>query len=319
MSNITKKGFRVLSPFGNVTTGKIYFVDTNNTEAADGGTGASSPDWGTEPDKPFNTLDYAIGQCTANKGDVIYVMPGHAETISTTGTLIPDVAGVSIIGLGHTSARPTFSISTTGSHAHAIGITGAGTRIENMIFRAADQTGSSGVGIFVNAADVTITGCRFDHSSTLTYFINTIEVSAGIDRANISNNEFVNFGTTSQSVKCIDLRSTGSTQIGTQIVGNYFNGTWTSAVIKGSSVSFFNTLHIANNVINQCSTVGTSYAIDIDSTQVTESMGVIARNRITMSSSAAKAAGLQNGCANLIDNTYMLTTGSLGNQGGIDT
>jgi len=319
MSNITKKGFKVLSPFGNVTTGKIYFVDTNNAEAADGGTGAATPDWGTEPDKPFKTLDHAIGQCTANKGDVIYVMPGHAETLSTTGKLIPDVAGVSIIGLGHGSARPTFSISTTGSHAHAVGITGAATRIENMIFRAADQTGSSGVGIFVNAADVTITGCRFDHSSTLTYFVNTIEVSAGIDRANICNNKFVNFGTTDQAQRAVDLRSTGSTQIETQIINNYFSGNWSRAVIIGSSVSSFNELRIADNVINSSSTIAGDIPIDLDSTQVTRNMGVIARNRITAGSSAAKAAGLQHGCCLLIDNTYMLSTGVLGNQGGIDT
>lgn len=319
MSNITKKGFRILSPFGNVTTGKIYFVDTNNAEAANGGSGAASPDWGTEPDKPFKTLDYAIGQCTANKGDVIYVMPGHSETISTTGKLIPDVAGVSIIGLGYGSARPTFSVSTTGSHAHAIGITGAATRIENLIFRAADQTGSSGVCLFINAADVAIRNCRFDHSSTLTYFANIIETTAGIDRTLIEGNTFVNFGTTGQAQKAIDLRSTGSTQIETQIVGNYFNGTWSRAVILGSSESSFNALYVHKNVINQSSTVGTDPAIDINSTQVLESMGVISRNRITMSSSAAKATGLLNGCCNLIDNTYMLTTGSLGNQGGIDT
>lgn len=319
MSALNKKGFRTLSPFGNVTTGMIYFVDNSNTNAADGGTGAAAPDWGTEPDKPFRTVDYTIGQCTANKGDIIYVMPGHAETISTTAALIPDVAGVTIMGLGNASARPIFSISTTGSHAHTIGITGAGTRMSNMIFRAADQTGSSGICIFVNAADVTIDGCLFDHSSTLTYFGNIIEVTAGIDRTQIYSNSFVNFGTTAQAQKAIDLRSTGSTQIGTQIIGNIFRGNWSRAVILGSSVSSFSSLNISSNIIDSSSTVAADIPIDIDSTQVTRNMGVISKNRITAGSSAAKAAGLQSGCCRLIDNTYMLSTGGLGNQGGIDT
>ena len=36
-----------------------------------------------EPDAPFLTLDYAVSQCTASKGNVVYLMPGHAETISS--------------------------------------------------------------------------------------------------------------------------------------------------------------------------------------------------------------------------------------------
>jgi len=56
------------------TTGNIFYVDSGNSSAVDY-SGA-----GTSKTKPFKTVDYAIGQCTANNGDVIIVMPGHAES-----------------------------------------------------------------------------------------------------------------------------------------------------------------------------------------------------------------------------------------------
>mgnify|MGYP006139353905 CR=1 FL=1 len=46
-----------------------------------------------------------------NKGDVIVVMPGHAETVSGAAGINCDVAGVSIVGLGRGAARPTITMS----------------------------------------------------------------------------------------------------------------------------------------------------------------------------------------------------------------
>jgi len=59
---------------------------------------------------PKATIDAAVGKCTASKGDVIYVMPGHAETLSDTATLTLDVAGISIVGLGNGTNRPNVTI-----------------------------------------------------------------------------------------------------------------------------------------------------------------------------------------------------------------
>lgn len=56
-----------------LTTGSIFFVHS--------GTGVNALGGGRNPDAPLATLDYAIGLCTANKGDMIFVMPGHAETL----------------------------------------------------------------------------------------------------------------------------------------------------------------------------------------------------------------------------------------------
>jgi len=49
---------------------------------------------------PLPTLDYAIGKCTAGRGDTIYVCPGHAETLATASAVTFDVDGVEVVVLG---------------------------------------------------------------------------------------------------------------------------------------------------------------------------------------------------------------------------
>lgn len=88
--------------------GNSYFVDSGATGAADTRAGTS---WAT----CLATIDGAINKCTANQGDVIYVAEGHTETYTTTGAkFTADIAGITIIGLGTGSDRPTISFGHTG-------------------------------------------------------------------------------------------------------------------------------------------------------------------------------------------------------------
>lgn len=103
------------------TTGKVFFVHS--------GTGSNSTKGGTAPDDPLGTIAYAIGLCTASKGDVIIVMPGHAETIAAAGGITVDKAGVSIIGLGNGNNRPTITFSATGS---TFAISAANVTVRNL-------------------------------------------------------------------------------------------------------------------------------------------------------------------------------------------
>lgn len=110
-----------------ITTGNIFWVHSTD--------GTDSASYGDNPDAPFASIDYAVGQCTANKGDVIYVMPGHTETVATDGALAVDINGVSIIGLGEGDGRPLISIS--GLAAAAAIVSADGCIIDNMRFSIA--------------------------------------------------------------------------------------------------------------------------------------------------------------------------------------
>ncbi len=129
--------------------GNIWFVDSGHAAASDA-VGA-----GKSPDKPFATIDYAIGQCTADNGDVIYVMPGHAETVSGAAGIDFDVAGVKVVGLGSGAARPTITMSAVASTIHFDAI---GSQLENVLVKVEHDCT---IVIDVDKADCVIKGVEF--------------------------------------------------------------------------------------------------------------------------------------------------------------
>jgi len=83
--------------------GNVYYVSS--------ATGSSSgPGWA--PENAYATIDQAVGACTAGNGDVIIVMPGHAETLAAAAGVDVDIAGVTIVGLGYGSNKPTITMGT---------------------------------------------------------------------------------------------------------------------------------------------------------------------------------------------------------------
>lgn len=110
-----------------LTTGNIFYLDSGATNGAD------SANHGQIVSKPFITIDFALSKCTADNGDIIVVMYGHAETISDATTFLADVAGVSIICLGRGDQRALFTINNT---AGAYVVTAADTLLENATFKA---------------------------------------------------------------------------------------------------------------------------------------------------------------------------------------
>lgn len=82
----------------------------------------------------FSTIDAAVSACTANAGDLILVMPGHAETLSNATSLLLDIAGITIQGLGNGDDLPTltFDTATTAS----IPVSAANITVRNIILTA---------------------------------------------------------------------------------------------------------------------------------------------------------------------------------------
>jgi len=129
-----------IPPKNIMSNGNVFFVDsgaTNTLNAVDGEHGNS---W----DQPFATIDYAVNQCIANQGDLILVAPGHAETISNATSIVLDVAGVTIIGVGNGNARPTLTFDNT---AGLIEITGDSVLVENIEFVASVPEVVKGISI----------------------------------------------------------------------------------------------------------------------------------------------------------------------------
>lgn len=148
--------------------GDIFYVDSGHSAASD------TAGFGKDPDSPFATIDYAIGQCAANNGDVIYVAPGHAETVSAASGIDVDVAGISIVGLGRGTLKPTVTLGTVTTAT--VVLDAANARVEGLRF--VSNIDSLAAVLDVNAGDYSeVVNCDFVSSSAKEYL-------AGIDIAN---------------------------------------------------------------------------------------------------------------------------------------
>jgi len=160
--------------------GEVLFVHS--------GTGANSGP-GTNPDAPLATVDYAIGLCTANKADTIYVMPGHAETIAAADGFDVDVAGVRIIGLGSGTNRPTFTYSATASTA-AVGA--ANVVLENLRFVAGISAVVVALNVEAAGVDCAIRNCEFYWGGTTGWdFVSSVIINVGAHRALVEGCRFL--------------------------------------------------------------------------------------------------------------------------------
>ena len=144
-----------------MTTGNIFCVDSGASGRGD------AAGKGTDPSTPFATLAFALlnvnGRLTANNGDVVYLMPGHAESVIAGGTITADIAGISVIGLGSGSDRPTITFSTATSAD--ININAANIYMENILFIAGIDALTGPLDI--NAADFTMFDCEMRDASAI--------------------------------------------------------------------------------------------------------------------------------------------------------
>jgi hypothetical protein len=155
--------------------GAVFFVDSTHAAKSD------SEGAGFSPDAPFATLDYAIGQCTASKGDVIFVMPGHAENVTAASGITLDVAGIKVIGIGHGALRPTFTFTT--ATTATIVISAASVYLENLIFKNGIDALEKMLSI--TGADCTLQGCEVRDNNASFQVTDAIVTTAAADRLRI--------------------------------------------------------------------------------------------------------------------------------------
>lgn len=130
--------------------GKVFWV-YNGTALLPGQKSGSNGNKGTFND-PFSTVDYAISQCTASRGDIVFVKPGHAETLAADGFDL-DVAGVAVVGLGTGTLMPSFTLNATTSD---VNISAANCSLVNVRF--VPSTSDVVRAIQVTAAHATVKG-----------------------------------------------------------------------------------------------------------------------------------------------------------------
>lgn len=188
--------------------GKVFWV-SNATTIQPGQRGGSDGNKGTY-DSPFGTIGYAVTQCTANRGDVIFVKPGHAETISTAAILVLNVAGVAVVGLGTGSNRPTLTFTAAAAN---IPVTAANVTVTNILHIAnfADIVSAYTATGTATPTDLTIDNCEFRDTSSILNFLKTVSGNAtanSMDGFTYSNNRVLGLATTAATQAVIIAAAT---------------------------------------------------------------------------------------------------------------
>lgn len=251
MSNYPQ-GFNAVSirgvPLALAHPGKVFFVNSTAVLPEDGVSGADTPSAGTYH-RPFATLDYAIGQCTASRNDVIFLMPGHSETLATAGAIAVDVDGISIVGLGQGADRPTFTFSDTAS---TMTVSGNDVSIENIITTPSIDSVVSP--IVVSGANVNLDYEHQDASSAIEA-VRAILTTAAADGLNVKL-KYTGFAAGNACVNAIRL--VGGNNVAVDID---FHGVASTSVVEFHTTACTNVV-VKGYVFNSGTTDGSKLVVD---------------------------------------------------------
>jgi hypothetical protein len=166
----------------------------------------------------FSTIAAAIGNGTANSGDTIFVLPGHTETLSSATSLVLDVAGINIIGLGAGTDRPTITLDTDTDTT--IPVSAANITVGNIIFTAnyADIVAPF---TLTTAKNFILNKCYFKATATNMNFLSIVDTSAtnnAADGLTIKDSVWIEPDTATLSLIDVDA---DLDQL--KVTGNYIN------------------------------------------------------------------------------------------------
>lgn len=181
----------------------------------------------------FPTLNAALADANvvASRGDVILLLPGYTQTISGAAGTTISKAGLTIIGLGTGSLRPTITFDTAIT-AQMI-VSAANTTIKNVLF---DFTGFDAItaAISVTGADVAFDGCEFITNSGTNGVVLGILTAATATRFRVENCRFYGPATNAGTTTTAQIKH----EVGVDYVirNNYFTGKMTQSILNATTV-----------------------------------------------------------------------------------
>ena len=235
------RGVPVLNTYG----GNVFWVDSN---------GGSNGNKGTF-DRPFATIDYSIGRCTASNGDIVMVKPGHAETLAANITM--DVIGVWVYGLGWGTLMPTI---TVGAFDGTVAMTAANSAMSNIRFVLEDTDDTVASAITITADGCAVEGCETVVHATAQFTTHLTATDAQF--VEIRGNKFRSLHTASSTSGvvvdgCDDLVMTGN------LIDGHFTEHALDNTTPGSADEILRAYIADNTIQNRSSTAG-DLAVELD-------------------------------------------------------
>lgn len=272
-----------------LSNAQCLFVDSGHTDATD----ADDTEHGHSLEKPLATLDYAVGLMVASEGGIVFLAPGHAETLAATQIDI-DVAGVTVIGIGEGQLTPTITYSTA---ADSIDIGAAGVTINNVRFNPSVTDILIAVDVEAAVTDFHLIDCEFmEGDAGADEFVVMVDLKSGNDDTVIRGNTF---RTAAAGAGCTDgiILTAGSARV--RIEGNVAVGNWSSAFLSDGAA--------CTNIFVQGNTMKVKDGepgIELN----TATTGIIADNKIESTGGSADTLIVADSCA-WFNNTAVVADG----------
>lgn len=253
------------------------------------------------------TLNAALARCRANKGDVIFVLPGYAENIDVADFATSLVAGTNIVGVAAFASgmMPTWTFTAA---AATILLDVANVTISGMKF-------APGIDAVANYVTISASGCRisdcyfFNGSATTNDVETPVILATGASDAIIEGNTFLSIG---NAVHTNLILVSGTSVNAFEIRNNFLYGSCATTGlinITGTGAGF----RIYDNVLHQL-TATTPLGIRHTDTALT---GLIYNNivafttDVTVLTAAINAVGVATANVRMVEN-YASDEDSLG-------
>lgn len=285
----------------NPTTGRVVFVGASSLALVN----EVQQMYGTTyPDgmrTVFTTLALAIASCVASRGDLIIVLPGHTETISSSTALAFNIAGITIVGIGNGALKPTFTLDTAATARIAVSV--ANVTVRNIKF-VANFADIATVFLLTTAQGFTVDSCEFlDTSSVLNFLaIVTTTVAVVADNLTFTNNKIIGLGTTAGTtpIKIVGTHNRltiNDNYINLAILNN------TSAVLAHAALVVTNLQMYRNRVFRPNTDTATGGILI--TTSSTTNTGIVADNYIFASDTAAAILVTAGSIYGMFNNLYI--------------
>lgn len=244
------------------TTGTTFYVSSVS--------GSNGND-GLAPSSPKATVASAQTAAVASNGDLIVLMPGHAETIVGAAGISLTKAGLTIVSIGTGTKRATFTFTTAA--AASFDISAANTVIQNCVFT--NGINSQTAMVNVTAADVSFLDCEFNTNTGTTGAVLGILTAATATRLLVDRCRFMGPATNSGATTTAQIQH----EVGVDYIirNSYFTGKMTQAILNATTI--LRGLITNNDIVVATGTVAITMAA--------ASTPFISRNRINVPSGTA--------------------------------
>lgn len=221
LSGLTNNGVNQLGTDSLFATGDVKYV--SSVLGSDGNRGS-------DPVLPKSSIAGALAACVAGRGDLIVLMPGHAETVIGAAGIAVNKAGTTLLGVGLGSLRPTVTFTT--AVGASFDVTAANVGISNMVFVSGidNQTAMSNV----SGADVSFTSTEFRTNTATVGAAKGILTAATADRLIVDSSRFTGAATNSGTTTTAQIDH--EVGVDFQITNSYFTGKMTQAILNSATV-----------------------------------------------------------------------------------